>query len=295
MLAMAGLDNLGGVDLDAALLEFVATVHRGQDPDAWQRLEQPETPADRRHRRHLIEDIRAAKEMLSRAPSAAVPVPLLELEARVSREEFDALARPLLERTVSTTLEVIREANLPAGAHRGRAPGRWVQPDPARRGAAARGIRSRTVHNRPAGDGRGGGQRAAGQRRIGHHPRRDRPWQHRRSAASSSGAPVDTLAGELRTPVLPVPAAAAAPSFAPGVAALPSPTLATVPAQTLPVPTAPPSFAPQWMDDRHRRAITPVSWCDRAGEAVGRGRGRRAGTGAARRRPPRCGGSGRIC
>ena len=50
--------------------------------------------------------------MLSRAPSAAVPVPLLELEARVSREEFDALARPLLERTVTTTLDVIREANL---------------------------------------------------------------------------------------------------------------------------------------------------------------------------------------
>ena len=91
------LDNLGGVDLDAALLEFVATVHRGQNPDAWQRLEDPQTPADRRHRRHLIEDVRAAKEMLSRAASAMVPVPLLEMEARVSREEFDALARPLLE------------------------------------------------------------------------------------------------------------------------------------------------------------------------------------------------------
>lgn len=113
VLAMAGLDHLGGVDLDAALLEFIATVHRGQDPAAWQRLEHPETPADRRHRRHLIEDVRAAKEMLSRAPSAAIPVPVLELEARISREEFDALARPLLDRTVATTAEVIRSANLP--------------------------------------------------------------------------------------------------------------------------------------------------------------------------------------
>jgi hypothetical protein len=113
VLAMAGLDNLGGVDLDAALLEFVATVHRGQGPEAWQRLEEPQTPADRRHRRHLVEDVRAAKEMLSRAASASIPVPVLELEARVSREEFDALARPLLDRTVSTTADVIRSANLP--------------------------------------------------------------------------------------------------------------------------------------------------------------------------------------
>jgi hypothetical protein len=113
VLAMAGLDNLGGVDLDAALLEFIATVHRGQGPEAWQRLEEPQTPADRRHRRHLIEDVRAAKEMLSRAASASVPVPVLELEARISREEFDALARPLLDRTVSTTADVIRSANLP--------------------------------------------------------------------------------------------------------------------------------------------------------------------------------------
>jgi Hsp70 protein len=113
VLAMAGLDNLGGVDLDAALLEFIATVHRGQGPEAWQRLEEPLTPADRRHRRHLVEDVRAAKEMLSRAASASVPVPVLELEARISREEFDALARPLLDRTVSTTADVIRSANLP--------------------------------------------------------------------------------------------------------------------------------------------------------------------------------------
>jgi molecular chaperone DnaK (HSP70) len=33
VLAVGGLDNLGGVDLDAALLEFVATVHRGQNPE----------------------------------------------------------------------------------------------------------------------------------------------------------------------------------------------------------------------------------------------------------------------
>ncbi len=113
VLAVAGLDDVGGVDLDAALFEHIARAHNATDPDAWRRLEEPQTPADRRHRRLLIEDVRAAKEMLSRASAATVPVPLLELEARITREEFDELARPILDRTVDTTNDVIRSANLP--------------------------------------------------------------------------------------------------------------------------------------------------------------------------------------
>jgi molecular chaperone DnaK (HSP70) len=112
VLALAGLVDVGGVDLDAALLRHVAASHRDTDPDAWDRLGAPATPADRRHRRHLVEDVRAAKEMLSRATTATVPVPLLELEVRVTRAEFDALARPLLERTVSTTVTAIAAAGV---------------------------------------------------------------------------------------------------------------------------------------------------------------------------------------
>ena len=90
VLAVAGLPDVGGVDLDAALL-----APRRADPprtptrrpgSGWTSRRRP---ADRRHRRHLVEDVRAAKEMLSRATTATVPVPLLELEARVSRDEFD--------------------------------------------------------------------------------------------------------------------------------------------------------------------------------------------------------------
>jgi hypothetical protein len=112
VLAVAGLADVGGVDLDAALLRHVARTHHDADPEAWQRLAEPQTPADRRHRRHLVEDVRAAKEMLSRASTATVPVPLLELEARVSRDEFNDLARPYLTRTVGTTAEAIAAAGL---------------------------------------------------------------------------------------------------------------------------------------------------------------------------------------
>lgn len=115
VLAIDGLADVGGVDLDAALLQHVAQTHREADPEAWRRLEEPQTAADRRHRRHLIEDIRTAKEMLSRADSATVPLPLLEQEAHLTRAEFETLARPMLERTIRTTVGVIAAADLQPG------------------------------------------------------------------------------------------------------------------------------------------------------------------------------------
>ena len=132
-----------------------------------------QTPADRRHRRHLLEDVRAAKEMLSRAESATVPVPLLEQEVRVTRDEFDALARPLLERTINTTLDVIRDREPAPGPRRRGAARRRVEPDPAGRRAAARAAPGSTpsTMDQPETVVAEGSVRA-GQWRLGHHPRR---------------------------------------------------------------------------------------------------------------------------
>jgi hypothetical protein len=114
--ATARLDDLGGADLDAALLNHLGGRYRARDPQAWQRLEHPRSPADRRHRRHLLEDVRAAKEMLSRADSATVPIPVLEVEARIGRTEFETLARPYLDRAVATAAAPIRGSGLFGGA-----------------------------------------------------------------------------------------------------------------------------------------------------------------------------------
>ena len=60
----------------------------------------------------LTYNVRAAKEQLSRASSAAVHVPLFESDTHVTREEFEALARPWLDRTVFLTGQVISQTGL---------------------------------------------------------------------------------------------------------------------------------------------------------------------------------------
>jgi molecular chaperone DnaK (HSP70) len=108
--AVDGIDDLGGLDLDALIVEHA----RGQLADAavWARLDNPQTTEDRRHRRMLWDDARIAKEMLSRTPTAALHVPIAAADVTISREQFEDQARSMLEQTVRTTAAVMRWANM---------------------------------------------------------------------------------------------------------------------------------------------------------------------------------------
>ncbi|AVT40032.1 heat-shock protein Hsp70 [Plantactinospora sp. BB1] len=106
-----GLADAGGLDIDAAIVASIYAHLRPGD-DAWDYLRQPRTPADLRDRRTLTDGVRAAKEMLSRTSSTSVYVPVLDTEVPLGREQFEALARPLLDRTVAATRAVLRDAHV---------------------------------------------------------------------------------------------------------------------------------------------------------------------------------------
>ncbi|MFC4067762.1 Hsp70 family protein [Actinoplanes subglobosus] len=108
VLAVDGRDDLGGLDVDAAIVEHLHT-------DDWSRLMEPATVEERRARRQLWDDVRIAKERLSRAQSADFVVPLLDIEAHLTREELETVARPVLEQTVQITQNLLRWADLPEG------------------------------------------------------------------------------------------------------------------------------------------------------------------------------------
>ncbi|BCB82053.1 hypothetical protein Pflav_084630 [Phytohabitans flavus] len=115
VLAVDGRDDTGGLDVDAAIIAHLETTYADRDRAAWTRLENPSTAEERRAKRQLWDDVRVAKERLSRSPSADLMLPLLDLDVHLTRAELEQLATPILEQTVRVTQGVMRWANLPEG------------------------------------------------------------------------------------------------------------------------------------------------------------------------------------
>jgi actin-like ATPase involved in cell morphogenesis len=128
VVAVDGLDDVGGLDVDAAVVDWLrsagsaaatsatansATANSAADgASVWARLTNPDTSGDARERRLLWEDVRTGKEVLSRSTSVELRLPLLDREVRLTRDEFDRVAGPLVERTVRTTASLVRHAHL---------------------------------------------------------------------------------------------------------------------------------------------------------------------------------------
>jgi Hsp70 protein len=114
VLAEAGLPDLGGLDVDQALLEHVGRQVSIRDPSRWQSLLRPATTADRRAQRALREDVKAGKESLSRHPQTEVPLPEPFDDVLVTRVELEGLIRPGLLRSVELLAGTIRSTGMTA-------------------------------------------------------------------------------------------------------------------------------------------------------------------------------------
>lgn len=114
VLAEGGLPDLGGLDVDQVLLEHVGREVSHRDPAAWQRLLRPESTTDRRAQRALREDVRSAKEALSRHPQTEVPMPEPFADVLVTRAELEALIRPSLLRSVELLTSTVGSTGIPA-------------------------------------------------------------------------------------------------------------------------------------------------------------------------------------
>ncbi|GAA3190124.1 Hsp70 family protein [Dactylosporangium siamense] len=112
VLGVGGLDDLGGVDIDAALVGHLGQLIQLRNPEIWQRIANPDSTAAHRDRRVLWNEVRAAKEMLSRAASAPIHVPGTEEALHVTREELERVAGPLIDRAVDETRRVLERAGV---------------------------------------------------------------------------------------------------------------------------------------------------------------------------------------
>jgi hypothetical protein len=112
VLACEGLPDAGGLDIDAALVAFLGAVYGSRNGALWRRLERPATTTDRRARRLLWDDVRGAKEALSRTSSSTIVIPLLDEDAPLGREQLEQLARPILDRSVAATASALRDGGV---------------------------------------------------------------------------------------------------------------------------------------------------------------------------------------
>ncbi|MDQ3403093.1 MAG: Hsp70 family protein [Actinomycetota bacterium] len=112
VLAEAGLPDLGGLDIDQALLEHVGGLVRARDPEAWGRLLRPQSTADRRLARALREDIKASKESLSNHPQTDVALPDPFGDVLVTRAELEQLIRASLVRSTELLAATVRSAGM---------------------------------------------------------------------------------------------------------------------------------------------------------------------------------------
>ncbi|MFC5003834.1 Hsp70 family protein [Dactylosporangium cerinum] len=101
--ASDGLNDVGGLDVDATVVAFLQATYG----TLW---------TGAATRRQLWEDVRSAKEMLSRASGTVVMVPALGKEVPLGREQLEGLARPVLRQTVSMTRALLTEAAVPPSA-----------------------------------------------------------------------------------------------------------------------------------------------------------------------------------
>jgi actin-like ATPase involved in cell morphogenesis len=115
VLAVDGSDRIGGHYLDQTLVEYLGGRFAGSEEraDQWSRLLDPDAGAEQlRQRFALYDEVREAKERLSRRTSTEIAVPGFAIEELLTRSELELLARPLMTQAVTITKAVIREAGL---------------------------------------------------------------------------------------------------------------------------------------------------------------------------------------
>jgi hypothetical protein len=115
VLAVDGIDDLGGADLDTLVVEMVAEAVPADRLDRWRAITAPTNGADRRYFRLLWDDARVARELLSRRSGTHLHLPALDLDAPVGRERFEQAAGPVLMRSAGLAAGLIGRAGTTPG------------------------------------------------------------------------------------------------------------------------------------------------------------------------------------
>ncbi|PRZ41651.1 Hsp70 protein [Antricoccus suffuscus] len=111
VIAEAGIPDLGGLDFDHAILEYIGRVEGESHAEDWARLNRPTDTESRRKQRALAVDVREGKEALSRHPHTDIALSSPFKDVHLTRSEFEEMIRSNLTRSVELLATTISEAN----------------------------------------------------------------------------------------------------------------------------------------------------------------------------------------
>ncbi|AUS79209.1 type VII secretion-associated protein [Actinoalloteichus sp. AHMU CJ021] len=115
VLATRGNPGFGGADIDQALLDHVGGTASAVDPAGWQELTGGRDLPDRRRRRVLFQDVRGAKETLSRHSYTDIPLPPPFADALVTRSDLEALIHDRIAEAADLVGRAARDAGVEPG------------------------------------------------------------------------------------------------------------------------------------------------------------------------------------
>lgn len=115
LLATAEHPDSGGDTVDTALATAAARSITDADPDAWQRILNPDSLDDQRRRHNLWPTVRAAKEALWQQDQAAVPLPKPYPPAVLDRADLAAATAPVLATLPHHIDQVLAGADIDRG------------------------------------------------------------------------------------------------------------------------------------------------------------------------------------
>ncbi|RRS01591.1 Hsp70 family protein [Glycomyces terrestris] len=105
--------EVGGREFDQLLFAYLSGRYRDTDPEFWDTVGAPADLDEEVLRASLLDEIRAARELISKRPRAGVPLPIGERDLHLTRDEVESCIGELLLQSADLVAAAIAESDVP--------------------------------------------------------------------------------------------------------------------------------------------------------------------------------------
>ncbi|WP_112136741.1 Hsp70 family protein [Glycomyces dulcitolivorans] len=103
--------EVGGREFDQLLFAYLSGRYRDTDPEFWDKVGAPTDIDEEALRASLLDEIRSARELISKRPRAGVHLPIGERDLHLTRDEVESCIGELLLQSADLVVQAIAEAD----------------------------------------------------------------------------------------------------------------------------------------------------------------------------------------